>query len=103
MDAPDTGPEHISCAREILPAVHCCFDFAAQNEVCLFIGMVVQADRDPGQILDEEQSMVSCPEFFVYQPLQKHALQTAGDDASLISWRNLSDVEVSEQIAVEIR
>src|SRR5262245_15201796 len=44
--------------------------------------------------------MVARAEFLVNQPLQKDAFETAGFDASLIARRNLSDVEVAEQVPV---
>ena len=51
----------------------------------------------------EEQAWCCAPEIFVDQLLQKHPLQTSSDDTPLIPRRNLPDVEVSNQIAVETR
>src|SRR5262245_588824 len=44
--------------------------------------------------------MVARAEFLVNQPLQKDTFETAGFDASLVARRNLSDVEVAEQVPV---
>src|SRR5688572_25620853 len=45
--------------------------------------------------------MVCGPEFFIDQPLQKHALETSGHDAAFIARRNLAYVEVAKERPVE--
>src|SRR5262245_15074134 len=45
--------------------------------------------------------MVARPEFLVNQPLQKDTLQAASFDAPLVTGRNLSDIEVAEQVPVD--
>src|SRR5262245_5509917 len=101
MDASDAGPEHVAGLCPIVLAVQRGFDLATQDEIGLFVGVVVQADRDAWQVLDEQQAMMARAELLVDQPLQKDTFESSGLDPSLISGRNLSNVEVAEQVAVD--
>src|SRR4029453_17347580 len=94
VDASDARPEHVASLCSITLAVQRRFDLATQDEIGLFVSVVVQADRDARQVLDEQQAMVARPEFLVNKPLQTDTLQAAGFDAPLVTGRNLSDIEV---------
>ncbi len=59
--------------------------------------MIVIADPDAREGTDEEQPVMHGAERLVHEPLEEHALQSAGDDAPFVARGNLPDVEVAEQ------
>ena len=77
-------------------------DLTAEDEVRLLEGVVVGRDAHARLILDEQQSVVTRAEILVDHPLQKDALEPLqAERLALARRRNLADVEVAQQIAVE--
>src|SRR4029453_7281497 len=96
------GPEHVTCLRQIPGAVQDGFDLTAQNEVRLFICVVVWADTNARQVLDEEEPVVNRAECFVDERFQKNTLQPARNNASPFTARDLTDIEMAEKVALEV-
>src|SRR5580658_667994 len=92
-----SGPKHIACPGQIPLPVENSLDLAAQKEVTLFEGMIVQPDVRAGQIFDKQQAMMTGAEFLVDQPSQKHAFGSRKSIACGARRRDLAGVEMAEQ------
>src|SRR5262249_25646894 len=100
MDTSDAGPEHVAGPRVIPRGVHRRVDLAAPDRRRLLVRVIVQPDGDAWQVLDEQQAVMAGAKLLVDEPLQEHAFQAAGLDASLVPRWNLPYVEVAEQVSV---
>ena len=97
MDAADAGPQHVACFREVGASVERRLHFTAQDEIRLLERVIVEPDAHARLVLDEQHAVVPRADLLVDQPPEKHALQSAGGDPSLLAAGNLAHVEVSEQ------
>src|SRR6187401_3378235 len=100
--ASDAGPENVARLAHVGLAIHRTFHLTAEDEVRLFERMVVQPQAHPRLVLDEEQPMMAGAEIFVDEPLEEHALEPCERGRPLRQWRNLTGVEVAEQIPLQI-
>src|SRR5688572_269926 len=75
VHAPHAGPDDVRWREVVDRSVEGGLYLAAEDEVRLLEGVIVQADADAWLVFDEEHAVVPGAEVLVDHPLEKHTLE----------------------------